>query len=85
MKKLWSDEAWKEYLEWQTSDKKITKKINELLKSVERDGAMKGLGKPEPLKYRKGYSRRITETHRLSYDVEDGILYIYSCKGHYED
>ena len=46
---------------------------------------MKGIGKPEPLKYRKGYSRRITDDHRLAYDVEDGILYIYACKGHYND
>ena len=55
MRKLWSDEAWEEYLNWQATDKKITKKINDLIKSVERDGAMKGIGKPEPMKYRKGY------------------------------
>ena len=78
MRKLWSDEAWEEYLNWQATDKKTTKKINDLIKSVERDGAMKGIGKPEPLKYRKGYSRRISETDRLTYDVEDGIIYIYS-------
>ena len=46
---------------------------------------MKGLGKPEPLKYRKGYSRRINEADRLTYDIADGILYIYTCKGHYDD
>ena len=85
MKKLWSDEAWEEYLYWQMNDKKLIKKINELLKSVEREGAMKGIGKPEPLKYRKGYSRRISEADRLTYDIEDGILYIYTCKGHYDD
>lgn len=85
MRKLWSDEAWEEYLNWQATDKKTTKKINDLIKSVERDGAMKGIGKPEPLKYRKGYSRRISEADRLTYDIEDGILYIYTCKGHYDD
>ena len=85
MRKLWSDEAWNEYLSWQASDKKITKKINDLIKSIERDGVMKGIGKPEPLKYRKGYSRRINETDRLAYDVEKGIIFIYACKGHYDD
>ena len=85
MRKQWSDEGWDEYLEWQKNDKKTLEKINSLIKSIEREGAMKGLGKPEPLKHRKGYSRRINETDRLAYDVEDGILYIYSCKGHYAD
>ena len=85
MRKLWSGSAWDEYLEWQSSDRKIIKRINELIKSIEREGPMKGLGKPEPLRYRKGYSRRITDEDRLVYDVEDGILYIYSCEGHYEN
>ena len=85
MRKLWSDEAWEEYLNWQANDKKTTKKINDLIKSIERDGAMKGIGKPEPLKYRKGYSRHISEADCLTYDIEDGILYIYTCKGHYEN
>ena len=85
MRKLWSDEAWEEYLNWQATDKKTTKKINDLIKSVERDGAMKGAGKPEPLKYRKGYSRHISKADRLIYDIEDGTLYIYTCKGHYDD
>jgi len=85
MRKLWSDEAWEDYLYWQISDKKILRRINDLLKSVEREGPMKGLGKPEPLKYREGYSRRITEEHRLVYDVEDGVIYIYSCKGLYRN
>ena len=83
--KIWSDDAWNDYLYWQISDKKILRRINDLLKSVEREGPMKGLGKPEPLKYREGYSRRITEEHRLVYDVEDGVIYIYSCKGHYRN
>ena len=85
MRKLWSDEAWEDYLYWQINDKKLLKKINELIKSIERDGVMKGIGKPEPLKHRNGYSRHINLEHRLTYDIEDGILYIYTCKGHYED
>ena len=85
MQKLWSDDAWSEYLYWQTENKKLVQKINDLLKSVEREGPMKGIGKPEPLKYRKGYSRRITDEHRLAYDVENRTIYIYSCRGHYED
>jgi len=85
MRKLWGDEAWEEYLQWQSSDKKIIARINKLIKSIEREGTLEGIGKPEPLRYRKGFSRRITDEHRLIYDVEDGILYIYSCKGHYDD
>jgi toxin YoeB len=84
MRKLWGDEAWDDYLYWQSNNKKIAAKINELIKSIEREGTMKGLGKPEPLRHRKGYSRRITDEDRLTYDVSDGILYIYSCRGHYE-
>ncbi len=85
MEKLWSDDAWDEYLYWQTQDKKILKKINEFIKSIEREGPMKGLGKPEPLKYRDGYSRRIDDKNRLVYDVKDNKLLIVSCKDHYED
>ena len=85
MRKLWGDEAWEEYLQWQSSDKKIIARINKLIKSIEREGTLEGIGKPEPLRYRKGFSRRITDEHRLIYDVEDGSLYIYSCKGHYDD
>lgn len=85
MRKLWSDAAWADYLYWQAADRKLLKKINELIKSIEREGVMDGIGKAEPLKYGKGYSRRISDEHRLVYDIEDGILYIYSCRGHYDD
>lgn len=85
MKKIWSDEGWEDYLYWQTQDKKTLKKINNLLKSIERDGVMKGLGKPEALKYSDGYSRRIDEYNRLVYDVVDGRIEIVSCRGHYEE
>jgi toxin YoeB len=86
MNKLWTDRAWDDYLQWQTTDKKIAKKINELIKSIEREGLSQGLGKPEPLKYRKAWSRRINQEHRLIYDIDEkGYLWIIACKGHYED
>lgn len=84
MRKIWSDEAWEEYLYWQTQDKKTLKRINKLIQDIERNGTQ-GIGKVEPLKYQKGYSRRIDEQNRLIFDIEDGSLYIVSCKGHYED
>lgn len=85
MNKLWSDIAWDEYLYWQQTDKKIVAKINDLIKDIERNGLSKGIGHPEPLKYRKGWSRRIDHGNRLVYNIVDGNLWIASCKGHYED
>lgn len=86
MNKLWSDEAWDEYLEWQHTDRKIADKINQLIKSVEREGLSRGLGKPEPLRNRKAWSRRIDHANRLIYTIDkQGHLWILSCKGHYED
>ena len=85
MQKIWSDDAWEDYLYGQGQDKKTLKRINSLIKSIERDGVMEGIGKPEPLKYRNGYSRRIDEKNRIVYDVVDGKLFIVSCKDHYED
>lgn len=86
MKKLWSDKAWDDYLAWKTLDKKTLKKINELIKDIERNGLSKGTGKPEPLKYRKAWSRQIDQENRLVYNIDsNGFLWIISCKGHYED
>ena len=85
MNKLWVDEAWEEYLYWQVIDKKIVKKINELLKDISRNGVSEGIGKPESLKYRKAWSRRINKEHRLVYFIENGNIVILSCKGHYEE
>ena len=86
MNKLWSDRAWNDYLYWQTQDKKTLKRINELVKDIERNGLSKGIGKPEPLRYRKAWSRRIDKENRLIYDIDtSGNLWIISCKGHYED
>ena len=86
MNKIWSDLAWDEYLQWQMLDKKTLKKINALIKDIERNGLSEGIGKPEPLKYRKAWSRRIDHENRLVYnsDAQQNLL-IISCKGHYED
>ena len=78
--------AWEHYTEWQREDKKMVKRINELIKDIERNGLLKGIGKPEPLKHRKACSRRTTEEHRLIYNMDDNRnLILYSCKYHYED
>ncbi len=86
MKKIWFDEAWEEYLYWQTQDKKTIKRINALIKDIDR-GHFDGIGKPEPLKgdYAGFWSRRIDDSNRLIYRINGGILEILSCKGHYED
>ena len=65
MNKLQIDDGWTDYLYWQSQDKKTLKRINELIKDIERNGALNGIGEPEALKYRKGFSRRIDETNRL--------------------
>lgn len=85
MNKIWSDISWDEYLYWQQQDKKTLKKINALLKDIERNGNLEGIGKPEPLRYRPGYSRRIDQYNRLVYDTDEENLFIYSCRGHYEE
>jgi len=86
MNKIWSDRAWDDYLYWQTQDKQTLKKINELVKDIERNGLAEGIGKPEPLKYRKAWSRRIDHQNRLVYNFDDNNnLLIIACMGHYED
>lgn len=78
--------SWEQYTGWQTEDKKIVKRINELIKSIDRDGLLEGIGKPEPLKHRKACSQSITDDHRLIYNFDSNQnLIIYSCKWHYED
>ncbi|MBQ5331063.1 MAG: Txe/YoeB family addiction module toxin [Oscillospiraceae bacterium] len=85
MNKIWSDKAWADYLYWQSIDKKTVKKINELIKDIERNGYNKGIGHPEPLKQRKAWSRHINEEDRLVYNIVGDDLWIIACKGHYED
>lgn len=84
MKKIWDDEAWEDYLYWQTQDKKTLRRINQLIRDAERD-PLRGLGKPEPLKenLQGWWSRRINETDRLVYRVRDGALEIIQCRTHY--
>ena len=86
MKKIWFDEAWEDYLYWQTQDKKTLKRVNALLKDIERDN-FKGIGKPEPLKGALSgfWSRRIDDVNRIVYRINNNVLEILSCKGHYED
>ena len=67
-------EGVQDYLYWQKQDKKTLKKINILLEDIRRNGVMQGIGKPEPLKHRSGYSRRVDEYNRLIYDVDGCII-----------
>ena len=86
MSNNFSDEAWEQYTEWQLKDKAIARKINELIKDINRNGLNQGIGKPEPLRHRKAWSRRIDHEHRLVYNFDENKnLLIISCKGHYED
>jgi toxin YoeB len=83
---IFSPQGLEEYIGWQSEDRKTLKRINGLLQSIHRDGALGGIGKPEKLKYTAGYSRRIDGANRLIYEIDaQGNLIIVSCKGHYED
>ena len=86
MIKAWDDFAWEDYLYWQTPDKKILKRINQLLRDIERNGHT-GIGKPEPLKNNlHGYwSRRIDDCNRLVYRIVDDRIEILQCRTHYGD
>ena len=79
-------QAWEEYLCWQTQDKKTLKRINSIVKDIDRQ-PFAGIGKPEPLTGDKqGYwSRRIDETNRIVYKVERDQIVITQCGGHYDD
>lgn len=86
MRLLWEERAWEQYCYWQSQDKKILKKINTILKDIQRN-TYEGIGKPEPLRgnYSGWWSRRIDDTHRIVYREKDGAIIIASCKGHYDD
>ena len=85
MKITFSKNSWEDYVSWQKVDKKILKRINQLIKDVQRV-PFQGVGNPEPLKYDLSgfWSRRIDREHRLVYQVFDQEILIYSCKYHYE-
>ena len=80
----WTPESWKEYLYWQKQNKNILKKINILIKEVQRTPYI-GIGKPELLKHELAgcYSRRISSEHRLVYEIQNNNIVIISCKYHY--
>lgn len=83
---IFEPDAFEDFNEWSGLNKKIYKKIIELIKDINRS-PFAGLGKPEPLKYEFSglWSRRINEEHRLIYTVTDTEIIIASCKYHYED
>ena len=88
MTPYFTDIADKEYKDWCKSDKKVFKKINDLIDDIEKNGLLFGIGKPEQLKYYEEptFSRRIDKGNRLVYrQYGDDDLLILSCKGHYED
>ncbi|MBM9519630.1 Txe/YoeB family addiction module toxin [Desulforhopalus vacuolatus] len=85
-KKLaWTDEAWKDYIYWQTQDRKTLKRMNTLLEDIRRNDPFKGIGKPEPLKETLSgfWSRRIDDTNRLVYAVDKEYITVISCRYHY--
>ena len=85
MKITFSKNSWEDYVSWQKVDKKILKRINQLIKDVQRV-PFQGVGNPEPLKYDLSgfWSRRIDREHRLVYQVFDQEILVYSCKYHYD-
>ena len=86
MKKAWTDEAWEDYLYWQTEDRKTLKRINLLLKDIDRNGT-DGIGKPEPLTgdHSGFWSRHIDDKNRIVYQIQNGEVVITQCGSHYRD
>lgn len=82
---LFTEESWEDYVYWQSKDKKIFKRINQLIKEIRRD-PFSGIGKPEPLKFQlQGcWSRRIDQEHRIVYEIVKKELRIISCRYHYK-
>jgi len=85
MKYIFVDESLEDYQYWIKTDKKILARINDLIKDISRN-PYTGIGKPEPLKYKyKGFwSRRITDEHRLIYQVKGNEILILKCRFHYD-
>ncbi|MHB1646396.1 MAG: Txe/YoeB family addiction module toxin [Candidatus Acididesulfobacter diazotrophicus] len=81
---LFTDESWEDYIYWQKTDKKMLKRINEIIKNIKRD-PYNGIGKPEILKYElQGCcSRRINEEHRIVYKIDENIIIIIQLRYHY--
>ena len=85
MKIVWTEEAWREYVKWQSTDRKILNKINQIIQDIIRNGN-NGIGQAEPLKYELSgfWSRHISREHRLVYRLEDDSIKIVSCRTHYD-
>ena len=85
MKYIFVDESWDDYLYWQKIDKKMLKRLNDLLKEISRT-PFSGIGNPEPLKYKyEGFwSRKINKEHQLIYRVEKDEIFIAKCRFHYD-
>lgn len=86
MRLLWEEKAWEDYCYWQSQDKKTLKKINALIRDIQRNRTV-GIGKPEALKADLSgwWSRRIDDVNRIVYREKDGAIIIASCKGHYDN
>ena len=86
MIKAWDDFAWEDYLYWQAQDKKTLKRINLLLQDIDRNGHS-GIGKPEPLvgDFSGYWSRRIDDSNRIVYKIENNTMKIVQCGSHYRD
>lgn len=86
MDKIWSDRAWEEFVYWEEKNKRIYKRILQLLKDIDRN-MYAGIGKPEPLKEDLSgfWSRKIDEKNRIVYKIVDGKIYIAQCGSHYGD
>lgn len=86
MRKVWFEGAWEDYLYWQAQDRRTLKRINALVRDIERD-PFDGIGKPEPLRGDLAgfWSRRIDERNRLVYRVQGPTLEIIACRGHYDE
>lgn len=86
MKKLWQDDAWEEYLYWQTQDKKTLKRINKLLTDIDRNG-YNCIGKPEQLSGNLSdyWSVRIDEKNRIVFRIVDNNIEIIQCGTHYRE
>lgn len=86
MIKAWDDDVWDDYLHWQTQDRKTLRRINALLKDIDRNG-YDGIGKPEPLRENLSgwWSRRIDDSNRIVYRIREGRIEIIQCGSHYRD
>ena len=85
MNKLFTENGWEDYMYWQLTDKKMVKKINSIIKDIERN-PYEGIGKPEPLRFDLAglWSRRINSEHRLIYKIDGNSMFILACRHHYD-